>query len=133
MRRAEQADIEMLLFFLNGPHAEEPAGGGVSKHALGPRMLEFWVYILRCGDGSYYVGSARGGLERRIAEHRTGAFGGYTAARLPVTLVYSQPFQRITDAVAAERQIKGWSRAKKEALIAGRYDLLPALASRKRS
>ena len=96
-------------------------------------MTEFWVYILRCSDGSYYVGSARGVLERRLAEHHTGAFGGYTAARLPVTLVFSECFQRLTDAIAAERQIKGWSRAKKEALIAGRHDLLPGLASRKRS
>jgi len=94
--------------------------------------MDVWIYILRCSDGSYYVGSVRGDLERRFAEHQSGAFGGYTAARLPVTLVYSENFARIEDAVAAERRLKGWSRAKKEALIAGQLDRLPALASRKR-
>lgn len=93
--------------------------------------MNAWVYILRCSDGSYYVGSARGDLGRRVAEHQSGAFGGYTAARLPIVLVYSESFVRIGDAVSAERQIKGWSRAKKEALIAGRFDLFPGLASRK--
>ena len=94
-------------------------------------MTDFWVYILRCSDGSYYVGSRRGELEARIWQHQSGELGGYTAARLPVVLVYSEWFERIEDAVSAERRIKGWSRAKKEALIAGRYDLLPGLASRK--
>ena len=95
-------------------------------------MTDVWVYILRCSDGSYYVGSTRGTLEKRVAEHQSGAFGGYTAARLPVTLVHSESFLRIEDAIAAERQIKGWSRAKKEALMSGRLDLLPGLSGRKR-
>jgi putative endonuclease len=89
-----------------------------------------YVYILLCADGSYYTGSARQGLEQRVAEHNTGHYGGYTATRLPVTLVFSQWFERITDAIAAERQIKGWSRAKKEALIHANYDALQALAKR---
>ncbi|MFC3691800.1 GIY-YIG nuclease family protein [Chenggangzhangella methanolivorans] len=95
--------------------------------------MDAWIYILRCSDGSYYVGSTRGALEKRLAEHQSGAFGGYTAARLPVALVFSERFVRVEDAIAAERQIKGWSRAKKEALIAGRLDLLPRLAARTRS
>lgn len=86
------------------------------------------VYILKCVDGRYYVGSTRGGLEQRIAEHNAGTFGGYTKSRRPVELVYSEIFQRITDAIAAERRLKGWSRAKKEALIAGDFEALKRLA-----
>jgi len=89
-----------------------------------------YVYMLRCADGSYYVGSARAGLEARIGAHNAGHYGGYTATRLPVALVWSQEFQRITDAIAAERQIKGWSRAKKEALITGNFNLISVLAKR---
>ena len=73
------------------------------------------LYILQCADGSYYCGTARLGLEQRVAEHNSGVYGGYTATRRPVTLVYSESFERISDAIAAERQIKGRSRAKKEA------------------
>jgi putative endonuclease len=88
------------------------------------------VYMLRCSDGSYYVGSARRGLERRLSEHNNGSFGGYTAKRLPVVIVWSEHFLNITDAIAVERQIKGWSRAKKEALIRGDYGAIRALAKR---
>ena len=90
-----------------------------------------FVYILRCADGSYYVGTARQGLELRLAEHNSAHYGGYTATRRPVVLVFSEWFDRVTDAVAAERQIKGWSRAKKEALIRGDFDSLRELARRK--
>jgi putative endonuclease len=86
------------------------------------------VYILRCRDNHYYVGSTRGSLERRVSEHNAGIVDGYTRPRRPVTLVYSQWFERMTEAFAAERQLKGWSRAKKEALIAGDFTLLPELA-----
>jgi predicted GIY-YIG superfamily endonuclease len=87
-----------------------------------------WLYILRCADGTYYVGSTRATLEQRVSQHQIGLFDGYTARRRPVVLVFSEPFQRITDAIAAEQQVKGWRRAKKEALIAGRFDLLPELS-----
>ena len=89
------------------------------------------VYLLRCADGSYYVGSARRGLERRLSEHNSGAFGGYTSKRLPVELVWAEHFPDITDAIAVERQLKGWSRAKKEALIKGDYTAIKALAKRR--
>jgi putative endonuclease len=89
-----------------------------------------FVYILRCADGSYYVGSARGDLDHRIAEHQAGHFGGYTARRRPVTLVFRQEFQQVTDAIAAERRLKGWSRAKNEALIAGDFVALRSLSQR---
>ena len=87
-----------------------------------------YVYILRCADRSYYVGITRGSLETRVSQHNEGTFGGYTASRRPVALVWQQEFQRLTDAIAAERQIKGWSRAKKEALIKGDYELLHLLS-----
>ncbi len=64
------------------------------------RGMEAWLYILLCADGSYYTGTTRADLDIRIAQHNAGHFGGYTAKRLPVNLVFSQPFQRITDAIA---------------------------------
>ena len=91
-----------------------------------------FVYILRCSDNSYYVGNATGDdLAPRIAQHQSGAFPGYTFARRPVRLVWSEHFDRVTDANAAERQIKGWSRAKKEALIKGNWDAIRGLAKRR--
>jgi putative endonuclease len=90
-----------------------------------------YVYILRCADGSYYAGSARLGLDRRIAEHNGGVYGGYTSKRLPVELVWAEHFPFIADAIAAERQIKGWSRAKKEALMQGDFDLVRQLSKRR--
>lgn len=86
------------------------------------------VYILRCADGHYYVGSTRGSLERRVAQHDAGIFGGYTFSRRPVALVFHQEFANITDAISMERQLKGWSRAKKDALIRGDFADLQRLA-----
>ena len=94
-------------------------------------MTGAYLYILRCSDRSYYVGTSRKELEIRVAEHNTGQFGGYTETRRPVVLVYAQHFESTTDAIAAERQVKGWSRAKKEALIAGDWTQLSALAKRR--
>jgi putative endonuclease len=91
-----------------------------------------YLYILRCADGSYYVGTTRKSLEERIGEHNAGLLGGYTATRRPVTLVFSQHFETITDVIAAERQVKRWSRAKKEAMIKGEWNRLPELAKRRR-
>jgi putative endonuclease len=95
--------------------------------------LSAYLYILCCADGSYYVGTTRGTLERRVAEHQAGAFDGYTAHRRPVSLVFHQEFQRIENAIAAERQVKGWRREKKEPLIRGEFAALPPLARRKRA
>ena len=89
--------------------------------------MAFHTYILRCRDGSYYVGHTDD-LERRIAQHRTGALGGYTASRLPVTFLWAQDFQTRDDAFAAERKLKGWGRAKKEAMMAGDWALVSELA-----
>jgi putative endonuclease len=69
----------------------------------------------------------------RIAEHQAGRFGGFTSTRRPVVLKYSDYFDRIVDAIAAEQQIKRWSHAKKEALIAGDFGRLSELAKRRTS
>src|SRR4249919_4202620 len=95
-----------------------------------PRELAvtFWTYILKCADGSYYTGHTDD-LEFRLAQHDQGAIPTcHTFSRRPVELVYSQAFDEREDAFRAERQIKGWRREKKEALITGRFDLLPSLA-----
>ena len=89
-----------------------------------------YLYILRCADASYCVGTTRDSLERRIAEHQAGTWDGYTSHRRPVTLVFYQHFQRIEDAASAERQVKGWRREKKETLIRGDHAILPSLARR---
>jgi len=91
-----------------------------------------WVYILLCADGSYYVGSSRHeDLGIRISEHEAGIHDGYTKSRRPVKLVWCEHFPQISDAVLFERQLKGWSRAKKEALIRGDWDAVHALARRR--
>ncbi|AKH44220.1 putative GIY-YIG superfamily endonuclease [Altererythrobacter atlanticus] len=89
--------------------------------------MDFYAYLLRCNDGSYYAGHTDN-LDQRMAQHGSGLLGGYTAGRLPVTLVWSERFSSRDEAFAAERRIKGWSRAKKEALIAGDWDELKRLA-----
>ncbi|HXZ01022.1 MAG TPA: GIY-YIG nuclease family protein [Stellaceae bacterium] len=91
--------------------------------------MSAYLYILRCADSSYYVGTTRASLEERLAQHNAGTFDGYTARRRPVILVFQEHFDRITDAIAAERQVKGWRRDKKEALIRGDYDALRRLSA----
>jgi putative endonuclease len=106
-------------------------GGPVAARIM--TQMSAHLYILCCADGSYYVGTTRDSLEKRLAEHQAGTWDGYTSPRRPVTLIFSQHFQRIEDAVSAERQIKGWRREKKEALIRGNHAALPALARRSSS
>jgi putative endonuclease len=90
-----------------------------------------FVYMLRCRDGTYYVGSATGDdLSNRILKHQSGLLPGYTSTRLPVELVWSEHFDRITDAIAAERKLKGWSRRKKEALVRNDWTSIRLLAKR---
>jgi putative endonuclease len=90
-----------------------------------------FLYILRCADGSFYIGTTRTTLEIRIAQHNAGTLGGYTASRRPVTLVFSQGFDRITDAIESERKLKKWSRAKKEAFVRGDLTALRQLSARR--
>jgi predicted GIY-YIG superfamily endonuclease len=88
----------------------------------------FWVYILRCRDGSYYTGHTDN-LERRMAQHHDGFFPGcYTASRRPLFLLWQQEFSSRQEALGAEQQIKGWSRKKKEALMAGDGERLQTLS-----
>jgi len=91
--------------------------------------MSFWVYILRCADGSYYTGHTDN-LEERIAKHRTGETEGYTSTRLPVRLVFSEQFVTREEALTCELQIKGWSRKKKEALMRRDWAEVSRLARR---
>ena len=94
--------------------------------------MEVTVYFLRCSDGSYYTGLTKQEVEARVWEHNEGVYDGYTRKRRPVELVFTETYDQIVEAIERERQIKGWSRAKKEALIALAYERLPELASRKK-
>ena len=89
------------------------------------------MYILLCSDGSYYTVTARLGLETRVAQHNAGTYDGFTRTRRPVTLVFSEWFDNVTDAIAAERQVKSWSREKKQALIRGDFGRLRELSKRR--
>jgi len=73
------------------------------------------IYILQCADGSYYTGITRRSVEERVSEHTQGLIPGYTFTRRPVKLAFAEHYERIDEAAAAERRIKGWSGAKKEA------------------
>jgi len=90
--------------------------------------MAFWVYMLRCADGSYYTGHTDN-LEKRIGEHTTGAIiSCYTFNRRPVELVFSQEFTTREEALTSEQQIKGWSRKKKEAMMRGDWAEVSRLA-----
>ena len=91
--------------------------------------MTFWAYMLRCRDGSYYVGHTDQ-LEYQIGQHQSGEIPGYTATRRPIELIWSSEFPSRIEALEAERQIKGWSRAKKEALIRDDWPAIRRLASR---
>ena len=86
-----------------------------------------FMYILRCADGSYYVGSTRN-LEVRLHQHQTGEGSNYTRRRLPVELVHASEFRTVAEAFAAEKKVQNWSRAKREALIRGDVGALPGLS-----
>ena len=79
-------------------------------------LMKGWMYILECCDGSYYTGSTND-IEFRMIQHHSGLGARHTAKRLPVKLVYLEEFERIDFAFEREKQIQGWSRKKKEALI----------------
>jgi predicted GIY-YIG superfamily endonuclease len=89
-----------------------------------------WTYMLRCADGSYYVGCTTN-VDQRLGEHQAGTHDGYTASRRPVEMVWAVECQTIDDAIAVERQVKGWSRMKKEALIRGDWDALPMISKKR--
>ena len=89
--------------------------------------MTFYVYILRCADGCYYVGHTDN-LEARLAAHHRGEIEGYTQTRRPVRLVFAEDFTSRDQAFARERQVKGWSRLKKEALLDGNWEELQRLS-----
>jgi len=93
--------------------------------------MTFWVYMLECADRSYYIGHTDN-LEKRISEHQRGEVPGYTSTRRPVRVVFTQDFAAREEALAAELQIKGWNRKKKEALIRGDWVEISAQARRRR-
>ena len=78
------------------------------------------LYILRCADGPYYTGLTRRSVDERLSEHQNGC-STFTSSRLPVTVAHAEHYPVITDAIAAERRIKGWTRAKKEAYMRGDF------------
>ena len=92
--------------------------------------MSFWTYMLHCNGGSFYVGHTDD-LERRIAQHETGALSGFTRDHLPVTLVWSEEFPTRYETQTAEKRLKGWSRAKKLALIRGDWFEISRLAHKK--
>ena len=89
--------------------------------------MKGWMYILECADGSYYTGSTNN-LKLRLQQHQSGRGSNHTKKRLPVKLVYLEEFDRIDHAFYREKQVQGWSRKKKEALINGFPERLPELA-----
>ena len=133
----------MISFLPPNPHPEplthhpEPVEGlsrlGVARapdemDKNGP-TLAYYIYMFRCSDGSYHVGHTND-LEHRLAAHERGAIEGYTPSRRPVELVFSDQFSTRQEAFHRERQIKGWFRARKEALIKGDWDGLVELSNR---
>ena len=93
--------------------------------------MSFWMYLLQCADQSYYVGHTDE-LEKRIQQHEHGELGGYTSTRRPVRVVFTQEFASREEALAAERQIKGWSRRKKAALARGDWSEMSRLSPRRK-
>ena len=94
-------------------------------------MKKSYVYILKCSDNAYYTGLTSD-LTKRITDHNSGKFkGSYTSTRLPIELMFYAEFTDINFAIEKEKQIKKWSKAKKEALINNQFELLPNLAKKK--
>jgi predicted GIY-YIG superfamily endonuclease len=91
--------------------------------------MSFSVYLLRCADQSYYVGHTDD-LEKRITQHQRGEIAGYTTTRRPVRLVHAESFATREEALRAERQLKGWSRKKKEAWARGDWTEVSRLGQR---
>ncbi|MEM1040406.1 MAG: GIY-YIG nuclease family protein [Pseudomonadota bacterium] len=93
--------------------------------------IQLTVYILECADGRFYTGSTKKPIEARVWEHNHGAEDSYCARRRPVNLVFTEVYARLLEGHARERQIKGWSRKKKIALIKRHYEALPNLSRRR--
>ena len=94
--------------------------------------MKAWLYILKCADGSYYTGSTNN-LPLRLAQHQAGEGSDYTRHQLPVEVVFTEEFPSEHQAFLRERQVKGWSRAKKEALMRGDWDAIIKLSKSRSS
>jgi predicted GIY-YIG superfamily endonuclease len=92
-------------------------------------MEKFFVYLLRCADGSFYTGHTDD-LEKRMFEHKSLHYHCYTSSRLPVELIFYASFGSRDEAIAAERQIKGWGRAKKQALSENDFERMHRLCKK---
>jgi predicted GIY-YIG superfamily endonuclease/proteasome lid subunit RPN8/RPN11 len=92
--------------------------------------MTFWTYMLHCRGGVFYIGHTDD-LDRRVGDHKSGLVQGFTSDLLPVELVWAQDFLTRIEALEAERRIKGWSRAKKLALIRGDWEEISCLAKAK--
>jgi putative endonuclease len=92
--------------------------------------MKGYMYILLCGNGKYYTGSTKD-LLTRLEQHNQGEGSNFTRKNLPVELLYYEEFDRIDDAFYREKQVQGWSRKKKEALINGQPETLPGLSMKK--
>ena len=103
--------------------------GYVSRDGEQHMGLPFFTYLLQCSDQGYYVGHTDD-LKKRLEQHQSGEGSPFTRSRLPVNIVWHHQFPTRDEAKAAEAQLKGWNRAKKEALIAGRWDMISRLAGR---
>jgi putative endonuclease len=90
-------------------------------------FIKGWMYILECADGSYYTGSTND-LKLRLQQHQNGEGANHPKSRLPDNLVYIEEFERIDDAFYWEKQVQGWNRKKKEALIKREQHTLPELS-----
>ncbi|MFZ4799380.1 MAG: GIY-YIG nuclease family protein [Bacteroidia bacterium] len=89
--------------------------------------MKGYMYILKCSNGLYYVGSTNN-LDLRIEQHKAGEGANFTKKNLPIELVYFEEYDRIDEAFFREKQIQGWSRKKKEALINGEFEKLPEMS-----
>ncbi|MAB56042.1 MAG: hypothetical protein CL524_00680 [Aequorivita sp.] len=89
--------------------------------------MKGYVYILKCSNNLYYTGSTNN-LVKRLSDHQNGMGANFTRKHLPIELVYYEEFAQIDQAFYREKQIQGWSRKKKEALITGKTNLLPKLS-----
>jgi len=115
---------------LDTPSAKSASGYSTTEYYGKIEAPMAWMCILKCADGSYYVGSTKN-LDLRFAQHQSGKGSRYTSGRLPVELVYGEEYDRVADAYAREKQVQNWSRAKREALINGNLEALPPLAKKK--
>lgn len=125
MKKTE-ADITQLQNHTHQKNQMKQGSDNMNKgNALS--LPKGWMYILECADGSYYTGSTNN-LDLRLAQHQNGEGANHTKKQLPVKLVYFEEYQRIDEAFNREKQVQGWSRKKKEALINSQAEKLPELS-----